>query len=539
MAAATFSGGHMAVMCDCFGHRCGNSEPTYLICVWCDRTAHRSCCKLRSTDALGGTLVCGDCVAELVVHPEASTEQLRQSVLDGYRVLLFNLTSNGASTVAAVKGVLNKVAVYEEEKSRQLTLKTQFGLEMMLSWLCVQLGQAQSLPSVIFAVSKLEDGVNRDWLKSDSFKKFVKRLTKLYGRKPDTAKEVTVDMVHAALGVAEKGNSGDSWRDKVIVLLLFLGAYRVGEVAGYLRGLRAPNILLGPECVILTKEDSKTKAQASTTFVVNETDSGLRLGEAVRGLLQEMQVPTRQVAVGLRGKLVWMDQPDYYTADLWFAQWRSTHGHVVSAADTALSQLKLLMTDKEWPQLGKLAGEILKSAKTRSGTARNLEEQYLCVFGGTEQEMTQLQTWAADKYGLKLTVSPGSLIGGTAAVAGWTGRQWAPAPLSTGQASKIASGLFRQAAVEGYMETSGMGAAQANARAAKEKWVSHGGRRGFTTEVLARLAQYRAKHPGEVAEDSEHLLNIHADWVSDEATTQEHYTGMRPLAQMLLLTKVC
>ena len=80
---------------------------------------------------------------------------------------------------------------------------------------------------------------------------------------------------------------------------------------------------------------------------------------------------------------------------------------------------------------------------------------------------------------------------------------------------------------------------QARARAAKEKHVAHGGRRGFTTTVLGLLAIHRAKHPESVADDSEHLLNIHAGWESDEATTQEHYTGMRPLAQLLLLTWLC
>ncbi len=88
---------------------------------------------------------------------------------------------------------------------------------------------------------------------------------------------------------------GESSRNRVIILLLFLAAYRIGEVAGDLRGLKATNVLLGPECLILTKEDSKTKSQSTTSFVVNSTNSGLQpldtgpiglavLGSTSRGL---------------------------------------------------------------------------------------------------------------------------------------------------------------------------------------------------------------------------------------------------------------
>ena len=136
-------------------------------------------------------------------------------------------------------------------------------------------------------------------------------------------------------------------------------------------------------------------------------------------------------------------------------------------------------------------------------------------------------------------INGGALIRGTRHVGGDIGRIWSYTPLSTGQAGRVAATLVRAAVAEEYQKETGMSEERARARAAREKWVAHGGRRGFTTEVLALLAKFRAEHPGAVAEDSEHLVNIHADWVSDEATTQEHYTGLRPLEQLLLLTRLC
>ena len=105
--------------------------------------------------------------------------------------------------------------------------------------MCKTLGQAPSLGNMVFAVAKVSDGVDRSWVRSPGFKNFVKRLTKLYGRKPETAMEMTVELIHMVLAALRRGRAGDHLRDIVMVLLLFLGAFRVGETAGYLRGLRA------------------------------------------------------------------------------------------------------------------------------------------------------------------------------------------------------------------------------------------------------------------------------------------------------------
>ena len=42
-------------------------------------------------------------------------------------------------------------------------------------------------------MGQLIDGVDRSWLKGKDFKVFIKRLTKLYGRKPEVVLEWTDD----------------------------------------------------------------------------------------------------------------------------------------------------------------------------------------------------------------------------------------------------------------------------------------------------------------------------------------------------------
>ena len=539
MAAAVFSTEHMLNISKCFDQCCGVNSEREIVCLWCGKAAHRSCCLLRKTDAQTGTVICGACTADMVMDPTASAEQRQLGVLDAYRVLYFKLTSDGASTAGAKRTLLNKVQLYEREFGRHKTLDSQWGLEMFLSWMCVSLGQAPSMGSMVFAAAKMEDGVDREWVRGPGFKAFVKRLTKLYGRKPETAMELTVELVHSVLAIIDGELTGDRYRDKVIVLLLFLAACRIGETAGYLRGIRAPNVLLGPECVIMVKEDTKTKSHESTTFVINQTSSGLKLADAIRALLQEMRVPCVPTQITLRGKLVMMDKPDYYTADLWFTHWQAAEEVLEFAALSVMDRLRLMLTDPTLTQLHAQAEDVWTAAGKRSATARDVEEQFVTVWGGTWAQVEQLKLTAATTWGLRLETAAGALVRGTRSLKGRGLRQWAYSPFSTGQAGKVAAQLFRAAAAKSYVLSSSLNASQANARAAKEKWVAQGGRRGFTTEVLARLAKYRAEHPEEVAIDSEDLLNIHAGWVSDEATTQEHYTGMRPLEQLLLLTWVC
>jgi hypothetical protein len=461
--------------------------------------------------------------------------------------MYFGLTSDGKSTAAALQGLLKKVRSYEDSLARRGTLDTQLSFEMFASWLCMQQGQAQSLPNTLFAIKQLADGVSREWLGSKSLKVFVKRLTKLYGRKPETGLEWTVDMVHKALAMLDAEAKGDKWRSKALILLLFLAAWRIGEVSGDLRGLKAPSILIGSECIIMQKEDSKTKSHYSTTFVTSRTRSGLDLKDVLLQLLREMRVPLRPVTITLRGQLTLMEQPNYFTADLWFADWKVDMNAAMLSNDvlegrqglTMFQRLRGMLLESRQEELRIRCETMMKVAETRAGVKRNSQDRFMVVWGSTEEKVQAFVQWAADFWGLKLVKADGALIRTTVAESGGS-RSWGHSALSTGQAGKTVATMMRSVAAESYLNSGILNcAARAKARAASEKWVSHGGRRGFTTEVLALLGKYRAEHPGEVADDSEHLVNIHADWVSDEATTQEHYTGMRPLEQLLLLTWLC
>jgi hypothetical protein len=120
-------------------------------------------------------------------------------------------------------------------------LGSQFAVELFLAWVCAEEGQAQSMPQLVFALNQLRGGVERQWGRGDSFKLFVKKLKKLYGRAPETGVEVTVPALHRAIKLANGRGSGVDARDALVLLLLFLGAYRLGEVTGDLRGIRAPN----------------------------------------------------------------------------------------------------------------------------------------------------------------------------------------------------------------------------------------------------------------------------------------------------------
>ena len=39
-----------------------------------------------------------------------------------------------------------------------------------------------------------------------------------------------------------------------------------------------------------------------------------------------------------------------------------------------------------------------------------------------------------------------------------------------------------------------------------------------------------------MTEDMQQLVNLHLGWADDDMTTQDHYTGMRCLMEILLLT---
>ena len=52
------------------------------------------------------------------------------------------------------------------------------------------------------------------------------------------------------------------------------------------------------------------------------------------------------------------------------------------------------------------------------------------------------------------------------------------------------------------------------------------------------MARFRAEHPEQVPDDIEHLINVHFGWSDDDLTTQEHYTGLRDLMVLLLVTRL-
>ena len=109
-------------------------------------------------------------------------------------------------------------------------------------------------------------------------------------------------------------------------------------------------------------------------------------------------------------------------------------------------------------------------------------------------------------------------------------------PLTT--AGATAAGWFRAAAALLYVR-SGMSATEATRRARNEGWTSHCARRGITTEILSRLAKFKAEHPEEVMADIENLVNLHCGWADPDLTSQDHYTGMRVLAELLIVTRLC
>ena len=70
-----------------------------------------------------------------------------------------------------------------------------------------------------------------------------------------------------------------------------------------------------------------------------------------------------------------------------------------------------------------------------------------------------------------------------------------------------------------------------------EKWVSHSCRRGGTTEAIERLRRLRAEHPEvPVPDDVINLVNRHFGWVLRQTTSQDHYTGLRLIEELLLVT---
>ena len=111
-------------------------------------------------------------------------------------------------------------------------------------------------------------------------------------------------------------------------------------------------------------------------------------------------------------------------------------------------------------------------------------------------------------------------------------------PLGNGTAQKEAAYLLTMAAKAMYMEDEGMSEMEAEARAMAERWTSHAGRRGMTTEALRLLREMDQKQPGTVPLNVERLVNIHMKWTDGEQPSQDMYTGMMDLEVLLLITYV-
>ena len=98
--------------------------------------------------------------------------------------------------------------------------------------------------------------------------------------------------------------------------------------------------------------------------------------------------------------------------------------------------------------------------------------------------------------------------------------------------------MFTVGAKRFYMEEEGMTEEDAEARALSERWTSHCGRRGATTESLRLLMEYEKENPGTVPLNYEKLVNIHMKWADGDATSQDLYTGLAQIEVLCLLTYV-
>jgi hypothetical protein len=176
------------------------------------------------------------------------------------------------------------------------------------------------------------------------------------------------------------------------------------------------------------------------------------------------------------------------------------------------------------------------AARARAKPDRHPSERFVNVYGGTRQEAEHFIAWAAS-IGITLRLAPGPLLRSTRAGKRKGERVFTHMPLSATAAGSSAAGIFRAAAARLYVQA-GLSPHEATQRARREAWTSHGGRRGATTEILNRLGRYKALNPDGLTADIEHLVNIHFGWADPDLTSQAHYTGMRDLASLLLITSL-
>ena len=200
-----------------------------------------------------------------------------------------------------------------------------------------------------------------------------------------------------------------------------------------------------------------------------------------------------------------------------------------------LTDLERLLTSSPKADLQAAGNHLRGAARARVKRTRHPSERFLNVWGGSKKDTEQFITWAAS-LGITLRLAPGPLLRSTRAGEHPGIRVFTHMPL--GSAGSTAAGWFRSAAATIYVRN-GMSAVEAARRARSEGWTSHAARRGLTTEILSRLAKFKAEHPGEIVSDIENLVNLHCGWADPDLTSQDHYTGMRVLAELLIVTRLC
>ena len=374
----------------------------------------------------------------------------------------------------------------------------------------------------------------------------VKAIAQKFGRKSVTAMELTVEHMHIVMDLLTASERDPLVRatQRVMVLLLFLAGFRISEAAGHVHAIPALGVTRTAEFLRLTRPDSKTHVNEVVNYVTHTTQSGLSLGGAVDELVALSGMRQETVVVTMRGQPVEAQRIDYYVLQLWLtAEARPT---VLAAAakevtlpagmavvKQRLKQLEQLF--KEWPtQFNDSANSLRATTIERAKLNRHPSERFVNLLGGTRKEM-ELLLVAASKMGITLRLAPGPLLRSTRYSGRERARVFTHMPLSTSGGGNAAAQLFRSAATKLYMKA-GLSFADAKRRAQREPWTSHGGRRGCTTEIKARLAKFKAEHPELVTEDMQQLVNLHLGWADDDMTTQDHYTGMRCLMEILLLT---
>ena len=275
-------------------------------------------------DVSSGDILCGHCRAQMLLlgtpADPTSAVQKERAVCEGYRAVVLHCKAGDRGVVGSRTTLINKVKDYELRHHRSATLSSQVGFETFLTWVAADQAQPQSVPSLVYAATKLADGRLRPWLSDDSFRALIKTFAQKFGRRAVTAMELTVEHIHLVMDLLDSSESDPHIRAThgVMALLLFLGGFRVSEAAGDICGIHAFGVLLTKDFVRLTRPDSKTHGHEVTNYVADTTQSGLALGPAIRELCVLSSFELEPVVVSMRGQPVEAERINYYVLQLWF-----------------------------------------------------------------------------------------------------------------------------------------------------------------------------------------------------------------------------